>query len=119
MRLRDKVAVVTGGAGSIGRSISRALAAEGAAVWVVDTSDEAGKNVVADIREAGGRADVVRADLTSVDEATRAIGRVEEGDGRIDILVNNLGGSAGLGLEDLDEETFRWNIGLNLKSALF
>jgi meso-butanediol dehydrogenase/(S,S)-butanediol dehydrogenase/diacetyl reductase len=119
MRLRGKVAVVTGGAGSIGGGISRALAAEGAAVWVVDTSDEAGEEVVAEIRDAGGRADVARADLTSVDEASRAIGRIAEGEGRIDILVNNLGGSTGLGLEDLDEETFRWNIDLNLKSALF
>ena len=65
MRLENKQAIVTGGAGGIGRATSLALAAEGAAVAVVDLNTEAAEAVAAEIREAGGTAIAIAADVSS------------------------------------------------------
>jgi NAD(P)-dependent dehydrogenase (short-subunit alcohol dehydrogenase family) len=63
MRLENKQAIVTGGAGGIGRATSLALAAEGAAVAVVDLNAEAAEAVAAEIRDAGGVANAIAADV--------------------------------------------------------
>ncbi|MGC2813280.1 MAG: SDR family NAD(P)-dependent oxidoreductase [Bradyrhizobium sp.] len=90
MRLRDKVAVVTGGAGGIGKAISLSFAREGARVAVVDIDERKGHDAAAEIA-AQGEAIFVRADVTdsvSVDQMAREVDRRF---GRIDILVNNVG----------------------------
>ena len=119
MRVRGKVAVVTGGAGSIGKAISLELSAEGATVWVVDIDEERSKSIVEELRMHGRRAHSIAADFTSSDQAESAVRQVVRTEGQIDILVNNAGGSVGLLFEDADEDTFRRNIDLNLKSAFF
>jgi NAD(P)-dependent dehydrogenase (short-subunit alcohol dehydrogenase family) len=94
MRLREKVAIVSGGGYGLGRAIAQALAREGAAVVVADINLENARQVADVIRRGGGRAlatgtDVTRgADVEALMQA--AIGEF----GRVDILVNNAGGSA-------------------------
>lgn len=87
MRLKDKVAIVTGGARGLGRAYALRLAKEGAKVVVADVLD--GKETVDAIKAQGGEAIYVQTDVTS-EESTQAMARkVIEQFGRIDVLVNN------------------------------
>lgn len=88
--LAGRVALVTGGARNIGRAISRALAAGGAAVMVnAHTSEALGKETVGMIEEAGGRAHLHIADVTDPQAVTRMVDDTLERFGRLDLLVNN------------------------------
>jgi len=91
--LAGQVALVTGGGGGIGRGIASRFAAEGAAVAVhCRTSDEGARDVVARIGASGGRAVVLRGDLSDEDECRRVVREAAEwGGGRLDALVNNAG----------------------------
>jgi NAD(P)-dependent dehydrogenase (short-subunit alcohol dehydrogenase family) len=85
--LSGKTAIITGGGSGIGRAISQLFARQGAAVHIIELSAEAGEATAAEIRAAGGTAQVHAADVSqqaSVQAAFEAIGRV-------DILVNNAG----------------------------
>lgn len=104
-RLSGQAVVVTGGGGGIGGAISRAFAAEGAAVIVADLTDGAAK--VADaIRGSGGRAVAVEADVTRTDDMTALAGLAAREHGRLDVLVT----CAGLGLSGLlaEQEERDW-----------
>jgi NAD(P)-dependent dehydrogenase (short-subunit alcohol dehydrogenase family) len=90
MRLRDKVAVVTGGAGGIGKAISLSYAREGARVAVVDIDERRGHDAAAEIA-AQGEAIFVRADVTDSASVGQMAREVDRRFGRIDILVNNVG----------------------------
>ncbi|UPL10821.1 SDR family NAD(P)-dependent oxidoreductase [Microbacterium sufflavum] len=91
MRLQNKKAIVTGGAGGIGRATCLALAAEGAAVAVVDLNAEAAEAVAAEIREAGGTAVAVAADVSREPDIERVVATaVQEFDG-VDVVFNNAG----------------------------
>src|SRR2546430_2845576 len=105
-RLRDKVALVTGGANGIGKAISELFAEEGAWVLVTDIEDDAGNATVDSIRAAGGTAKFFHADVSSTADVSRAVEAAAATNGRIDILCNN---AAYLGnfhaiLESTDEE---------------
>ena len=91
-RLENKKALVTGSTSNIGREVALAFGGEGAHVIVSGRDDTRGKAVVARIREAGGKADYVHADLDGA-AASRALAEEATGllGGRIDILVNNAG----------------------------
>ncbi len=120
-RLANKTALVTGATSNIGRAIAVAFAAEGAHVVVSGRSEERGREVVDEIRAAGGRADFVAADLdgspatsdTLAAEAARALG------GRIDILVNNAGIFPGSTTTGTDEKTFDEVFAVNVKAPFF
>jgi NAD(P)-dependent dehydrogenase (short-subunit alcohol dehydrogenase family) len=91
MRLRDRVAIVTGGALGIGKVYARALAAEGARVVVADIAAEAAAEVAGAIAREGGEALAVAVDVTSVESTEAMARRAVERFGRIDVLVNNAG----------------------------
>jgi len=91
MRLEGKKAIVTGGAGGIGRATSLALAAEGAAVAVVDLNAEAAEAVAAEIRAAGGTAVALGADVSSEPDIERVVAATVDEFGAVDIVFNNAG----------------------------
>jgi NAD(P)-dependent dehydrogenase (short-subunit alcohol dehydrogenase family) len=91
MRLKDKVAIVTGGAHGMGEAEARLFAKEGAAVVVADVLAKEGEAVAADICASQGRATFVRTDVTSEADWERLIAATIATYGRLDILVNNAG----------------------------
>ncbi|MFE3293564.1 SDR family NAD(P)-dependent oxidoreductase [Rhodococcus sp. NPDC059234] len=86
MRLADKVAIVTGGAGGIGRGIVRAFTKEGAKVLFVDINDDAG-NALEDELDGAGR--FLGADISKEDNAAAIVDAAVEAFGKVDVLVNN------------------------------
>ena len=91
MRLKDKVAIVTGAAHGMGEAEARLFAKEGARVVVVDILQEQAEAVAADIRAGGGDAASATIDVTSEPDWLALIGKTVETCGRLDILVNNAG----------------------------
>ncbi|GIU97567.1 MAG: 3-oxoacyl-ACP reductase [Actinomycetota bacterium] len=91
MRLDGKIALITGGGSGMGRVASELFATEGASVVVVDVDDEAGRQTVAGIEAAGGRAIYVHADVSREDDARRMIEEAVGAFGRLDVLYNNAG----------------------------
>src|ERR1035438_10180968 len=88
-RLKDKVAIVTGGANGIGRAICERFADEGAWVLVVDIEEETGQSVAASIGEKGGKAAFCRVDVSNREDIQRAVELAAAQTGRIDILCND------------------------------
>ncbi len=92
MRLKDKVAVITGGAQGIGRTIAETYAREGAHVALFDVSDEASRKTADEIKaKYNVKTFSTKADVTKFDDVDAAIKRVVDTFGRIDVLVNNAG----------------------------
>ena len=92
MKLKDKVALVTGASRGLGKTIALQLAADGAQVIVnyVASADKA-EEVVAAIQSEGGKALAMKADVSNLEEVEKMVDTVYEQFGRIDILVNNAG----------------------------
>jgi 3-oxoacyl-[acyl-carrier protein] reductase len=91
MRLKDKVAIVTGGGVGIGKAYAQGLAKEGAKVVVADIQEAEAEKVAADIKQSGGEAIAVPVDVTSFDKTQAMAQAALSAYGRIDILVNNAG----------------------------
>ena len=91
MRLKDKVAIVTGGAHGMGEAEARLFAAEGAKVVVADILADDAEAVAAAIRSGGGAAISAKIDVTSEAEWVGLIGKTLAAYGRLDVLVNNAG----------------------------
>ena len=91
MRLKDKVAIVTGGAHGMGEAEARLFAKEGAAVVIADVLPDMGEAVAADINARQGRAMFIRTDVTSKVDWQSLIAKTIEAYGSLDILVNNAG----------------------------
>lgn len=89
MRLKDKVAIVTGGSRGIGRAVALRLGAEGTKVAVVHQRGASGEEVVQLIRQAGGTALTVHCDVSDGQQVQAMVARVVQVWGTIDILVNN------------------------------
>jgi NAD(P)-dependent dehydrogenase (short-subunit alcohol dehydrogenase family) len=91
MRLKDKVALVTGGGSGIGQGIAKMFTEEGARVMIMDWDAEGGEKTVGIIEEAGGEARFTKADVSQSSDVERAVQEVINTWGRLDILVNNAG----------------------------
>jgi 3-oxoacyl-[acyl-carrier protein] reductase len=89
--LTDRVALVTGAGRGIGRQICVTLAAEGARVAVNDFFQERADAVAQEIKEAGGRAIGVTADVTDTESVQSMVKQVLDEWGQLDVLVNNAG----------------------------
>ena len=114
MRLDGKVAIITGAGSGMGAATAKLFASEGAAVVVADTSDEGGNSTVAEITEAGGRAQFVHTDVTDESAWERLIAATDEAFGQLDILVNNAGISGSAYADTTSTEGWRTIMGVNV-----
>ena len=116
-KLANKVALITGAGSGIGRATALLFAREGAKVVAVDIDDVRGRETVETIRQQGGEAVFVLADVTQATDAERMVNVAVETYGRLDILFNNAGISRRGSVETISEEDWDAVIGVNLKSV--
>ncbi len=120
MRLKGKVAIVTGGGRDIGRSVSVKLAKEGAKVVVnYKNGEEEANATLQSIKEVGGEAIIVKGDVTNAADVANIVNEAKKAFGeQVHILVNVAGGLvARKTLQEMDEEFFDFVMNLNLKSV--
>ncbi len=117
MTFHDRIAVVTGGAGRIGRPLCEKLSAAGVAVAVVDINAEGAEAEAEKIRQAGGKAKGYGMDIQSSDNVREVSARILADFGRVDILVNNAGVWRRQLIEETDEDFWNFHINLNLNGV--
>ncbi|MDA0239137.1 MAG: SDR family NAD(P)-dependent oxidoreductase [Proteobacteria bacterium] len=120
MRLKDKVALVTGASQGIGEAIAKRYAKEGAKVAVgYNAGTERANAVVAAIEAEGGTAKAFQADVSKLDDIDRLVDAVVAEFGGLDILVNNAGVFRTVPIMETTEELWDEQLDLNLKGAFF
>jgi NAD(P)-dependent dehydrogenase (short-subunit alcohol dehydrogenase family) len=117
MRLKDKVAVITGAGSGIGRSTALLFAKEGAAVAVNDLNPAAAQETVNFIREAGGTALAVPADVTDASSVSGMVESVRGQWGRIDVLFNNAGISGVGRLHEIEPDDWDRIVKVNIRGV--
>lgn len=117
MRLKDKVAIITGSTKGIGKETAMVFAREGAKVVVAGTREDAIKEVVAEIKAMGAEAMGFKVDVSKRAQVDEMVAGVKQAWGRIDILVNNAGITADAMLKKMTEEQFDKVININLKGV--
>jgi len=113
-RVRDKIAVITGGAVGLGEASARMLAREGAAVVITDIKDSEGEAAARHINGQGGKALYLHHDVSREDEWERVIARALSEFGRLDVLVNNAGVGVGAPPDEQTLEQWRGLMSVNL-----
>lgn len=118
MRLKEKVAIITGATSGMGRATAELFGAEGAKVVVVGRNEERAKKVVEGIKAKGGEAIYVLADSNKVEDNQKIFDETMKAYGTVDVLFNNAGMLSMTSILDLTEEEFdkMWNV--NVKAAL-
>jgi 3-oxoacyl-[acyl-carrier protein] reductase len=117
MRLKDKIAVITGAGSGFGEGIAARFAAEGASVLVADINEDAAGRVAEDISRAGGMAQAFAVDVSDSAQVKAMMDRAADAFGGADILVNNAGIAQRRGpMEDLSEQEFERIYAVNVKS---
>ncbi|HKB23864.1 MAG TPA: 3-oxoacyl-ACP reductase FabG [Methylomirabilota bacterium] len=113
--IRDRVALVTGGARSLGKADAVTLAGEGCKVAIVDLNAEGAAETAGEIEKAGGRARGYACDIRESGAVQEVVARVERDLGPVDILVNNAGMIYTVGqLKDMRDEDWELNLSVNL-----
>jgi NAD(P)-dependent dehydrogenase (short-subunit alcohol dehydrogenase family) len=118
-QLRGKTALITGGAGGIGRATALLFASEGAAVGIVDLNQERGQQVAREISMTGGRAIFERADVTRAADCRRVVARTVQEFGGIHVLFNNAGIIRRASAVEISEEDWDAVMAVNVKSIFF
>ena len=117
MRLEGKVAFISGGARGMGAAEARMFAREGAMVAIGDVLEEEGRQVAAEIGEAGGQAIFVSLDVTSESQWNDAIAATVERFGGLHVLVNNAGIGGGGNVEQTTEAEWDRTMDINAKGV--
>jgi NAD(P)-dependent dehydrogenase (short-subunit alcohol dehydrogenase family) len=113
--IAGRVALVTGGARSLGKRDCLALAAEGCRVIVLDLNGEGAEETAQEIATSGGMARAYAADITDRQQLAEALGRAQREVGRVDICVNNAGFIYTVGqLKDMSDADWDMNVAINL-----
>ncbi len=122
MRLKDKVAVITGGASGIGKSIAETFVREGAAVVIGDVREdpaEGGPRVTEEIQSMGGRGIFLRTDVSRWEDIDALVSTAVEEFGGLDVMVNNAATAVGKPLLETTEEEWDRVIDVNMKGVFF
>jgi len=117
MKFEHRVAVVTGGAGRIGRALAEGFCEQGVAVALADLSPEKAELVAESLREKGGTCRAYEMDVTKTESVRTAAERILSDFGRLDILVNNAGSWIPTLFSELTEEQWNRMIDLNLNGT--
>ena len=117
MRLKDKVAVVTGAASGIGEEIARTFSRAGARLVIADLDIGGADRVAAELNRDGGEAIAVAMDVTSEVQGAAGMGRAAEVFGRIDVLVSNAGIQIVAPLEELAFDDWKRLLAIHLDGA--
>lgn len=112
-----RVVLVTGGAQGIGAAIAQAFAADGASVWILDNNGALAQETAGKLAAAGHLVRAIEVDVSRSESVTRAVGKILDAEGRVDVLCNNAGIAAeGLyGILDFDEDVWDRDFGVNAK----
>jgi NAD(P)-dependent dehydrogenase (short-subunit alcohol dehydrogenase family) len=121
MKLKDKVAIVTGGGTGIGKAIGLALADEGSAVIVVARNLSRLEQAAQDIESRGGKAKAIRTDIADHEQVKQMMAQVIKDFGRIDILVNNAARGTFNNADVVDMNLKEWHdsLAINLTGMMF
>jgi len=120
MKLENRIGIVTGGANGIGRAIALGLAKEGADVVIADIDSSQAEIVVDEIKGLGRKALAIKVDVTKINDVNLMVKTVLDKFKKIDILINNAGGSARERATlfcESTEDVWDYVIGLNLKGT--
>jgi NAD(P)-dependent dehydrogenase (short-subunit alcohol dehydrogenase family) len=118
-RLKDKIAIVTGGGFGMGRGASVRFATEGAKVVIVDWNEKTGNETLKQIKDANNEAIFVKADVSNLKDIESAISQTLSRYGRIDILFSNAGVNFFKSSLETGESDFQRLVDINLKGAFF
>ncbi len=118
-RLDNRVAIVTGATSGMGRGIAERFAREGAAVVINGRDQNRGQNVVDAIRNAGGTAEFIKADVSDYTENQRLVDAALTVFGRLDIVVPNAGMLGNGRVTDLPVDTWRQTLDTNLSAVFY
>ena len=120
MRLKDKVALVTGGGSGIGAAAAKLFAKEGARVAVLGRTREKLDEIVEEIHEEGGEAEVIQGDVSDYADLERAVGEVLALWGRLDIVFANAGvNGVWAPIDELEPEEWDKTIAINLSGTFY
>ena len=114
MRLKDKVAIITGAGQGIGRAYANRFAREGAKIVVAEINEEIGRRTEQEVKAAGSDALYVKTDVSSEDSCKAMAAKAAERFGRIDILMNNAAIFFGLDTQDSSLKYFNRILSVNL-----
>lgn len=121
--MEDKVCIITGSTGVMGRAVARKYAEEGGKVVISGRREDVAKEAAAEIVAAGGQAIGLRMDVTNRDEVASAVEQVVKTWGKVDVLVNCAGGTKGAGpggnSSSVDMDDWDMIMDVNLKGTLY
>lgn len=118
-QLDGKAALITGAGSGFGEASAKTFAREGARVAVADINVENGERVAREIRDAGGEAVFIRADVSRVSDVEQMVRAAADAFGRLDIFWHNAGNVGPGGIEDTDEASYDLTMAIHVKGGFF
>lgn len=117
MRLKDKVAIITGAASGIGKATAKLFAEHGAKVVVADIDEDGGNQTVTDIQDAGNEAIFIQTDVTIKADTDQMVAQTLKNYGKLDTLLNSAGIAMRLPVAELPEEDWHRCLDVNLNGV--
>jgi NAD(P)-dependent dehydrogenase (short-subunit alcohol dehydrogenase family) len=119
MKLKDKIAIVTGAGTGMGKAIALRFATEGAHVVIAEVDPASGNQTAIEVSDLGRRGLFVQTDMGKVADINAMVAKTVQTFGQIDILMNNAGVTKSLGFFDVTEEDWDWMHSVNAKGVFF